>query len=401
MLQAVTKEGKQIIIAKLTKLEIAEKRKKGGFFCPTCKEAVMIKAGPLVIPHFAHFSQADCQANKSGEGPYHAKGKLLLYEWLLSQGLEAELEVYLKEIKQRPDILLTVNNKRIAIEFQCARAPIEQIQARMRAYECAGIKQIWILGGNRFKRSSTYHLKIDQFLIQFIHKFNIYHPQTLYFFCPDNFKLITYSDIYLAKQNKAFGKLNFDHLADLKFTDLFKTNFFTETMLYEIWAKEKEQFRLSIRPAKYGKEYAFRQFLYLKQMHLEYLPSYIYLPISAQNLMKTAIWDWQARLCLGFLEPLQIGHVFTLQTCLFKLRNFLYPQAYFTLIKQSEHPILAYLYLLKRLGILEQVSKEIFKKCTNIIQHPNIEVALKMDVETHNQLLAGEDVYSKSGKGKQ
>src|SRR5690625_6633327 len=83
---------------------------------------------------------------------YHEKGKLLLYQWLKSQQLHVELEPYLKEIKQQPDILLLLQGKIIAIEYQCARIPIRDIQRRNNGYKQRGIIPIWILGAKQFKR---------------------------------------------------------------------------------------------------------------------------------------------------------------------------------------------------------------------------------------------------------
>src|SRR5699024_2794949 len=124
---------------------------------------VIVKAGDKVIPHFAHQSKSNCPSGEGGEGPYHEKGKLLLFNWLRSQNLDVKLEKYIKEINQRPDILLKVNKKLIAIEYQCTRIPVEQIRLRNRGYKKAGITPIWILGAKRFSRRARDEITIDDY----------------------------------------------------------------------------------------------------------------------------------------------------------------------------------------------------------------------------------------------
>src|SRR5699024_4561598 len=89
---------------------------------------------------------SQCDIKKRGEGEYHYKGKLLLYEWLKSQQKDVKLEAYIPEIKQRPDLLLTVKNKQIAIEFQCATIDPQIIFQRNKGYRRANIIPILILG---------------------------------------------------------------------------------------------------------------------------------------------------------------------------------------------------------------------------------------------------------------
>src|SRR5699024_9424093 len=94
MLQARSKEGVLVTIATLTKTEIEKMRTKP-FFCPVCEERVIIKAGSKIIPHFSHQAKTNCVYQERGEGVYHEKGKLILYQWLNKQQLQVELEVYI------------------------------------------------------------------------------------------------------------------------------------------------------------------------------------------------------------------------------------------------------------------------------------------------------------------
>src|SRR5690625_173214 len=172
MLQAKSHHGGLVTLATLTKAEIERQKTEQQYYCPACNGQVIIKAGSRMIPHFAHKSTFHCPSSEGGEGPYHEKGKLLLYQWLESQQFQVELEAYIPEINQRPDLLVTINRKQIAIEFQCARISITQIKRRNEGYEALHITPLWIVGANHFKRQTKNHLKINQFTRQFIHQFS-------------------------------------------------------------------------------------------------------------------------------------------------------------------------------------------------------------------------------------
>src|SRR5699024_10076197 len=90
-------------------------------YCPVCHGEVIIRAGPVITPHFAHQAKQDCPANRGGEGPVHEKGKLLLYQWLKKHNVDVRLEHYLPNIQQQPDLFLQLNKQRIAIEYQCSK----------------------------------------------------------------------------------------------------------------------------------------------------------------------------------------------------------------------------------------------------------------------------------------
>src|SRR5690625_1059778 len=247
MLQTQTKEGRLVTLAQLTTSEIEFHREHTQFYCPTCRNPVMVRSGPQVIPHFAHYSQSDCPSFRRGEGPYHEKGKLLLYNWLKHQRLNVTLEKYIKEIDQQPDLYVQINQTKIAIEFQCSRIRLRDIQKRTSGYISAKIIPIWILGANVFERKSNYHLKIDQFTLQFIHQFSPQMPIKLFYFCPESLKILVFEDTYVTGRGRAIGNLQFYQLPKLKFTQLFKENPFSKKVLYNLWKSEKKNFRLQRR----------------------------------------------------------------------------------------------------------------------------------------------------------
>lgn len=388
MLQAKTKNGLLITLAVLAKAEIDKmKTEKQNFFCPTCNNRVIIKAGSKMIPHFAHQSLSDCPASEGGEGDYHERGKLLLYKWLQSQKIDVELEKYLSENEQRPDLLITLNQKRIAIEYQCARIPTDQIHERNHGYVQAGITPIWILGANRIKRQSSTHMKIDQLTLQFIHQFSSDYPQTLYYFCPNTLQFIKLQDIYLTRKSQAITTMNVKRLNELTFTDLFKQQPFLPHELYQLWKKEKQKFRLKQKKNLYGNELAWYQWLHMNGTYVDYLPSIVHLPVASQYLMQTHTWNWQSRIVIHILHPLQTGNTFTINACESLLKSHLLQPSFFPLIHSKNNPIREYLQLLVQLDVLKEKTPSTYEKIHPISFHNHIETALTGDNALMDRLI--------------
>src|SRR5699024_7325853 len=100
------------------------------------------------------------------------------------------------------------------------------------------------IGANRFKRTGTNQLKLDNFLRHFLHQFSSLSPLTCYFFSPDQFTFITFQDIYMSSSRQAIGKLSFKKLHDITMLDLFITDQLLNQHLYTLWTREKQRFRL-------------------------------------------------------------------------------------------------------------------------------------------------------------
>ena len=116
-------------------------------YCPGCKEAVFFKKGRQKLAHFAHYAHSDCKQFSEGETTLHLMGKQKLFSWLMKQGLVVEMEAWLPELKQRPDLLVkTPDDRKIVFEYQCSPISTEELQARTDGYQNNGYEVIW-LGG--------------------------------------------------------------------------------------------------------------------------------------------------------------------------------------------------------------------------------------------------------------
>ncbi|AXI08792.1 hypothetical protein CV093_08010 [Oceanobacillus sp. 143] len=389
MLQANTAEGNAITLAMLSRVELKKlKEKQLNFYCPVCKGKVIMKVGSKVIPHFAHHSIIDCPASDGGEGKYHEQGKLLLYNWLKSQELDVELEAYISEINQRPDILLTINKRRIAIEYQCSKIPIEQVKKRNNGYKKIGIIPIWILGENRLIRQSANHFKLDQLTLHLTHQFSKNTPLVLYYFCPITLTFIMIQNPYLTRVGQALGKFKIMSLRRINIKDLFITETFSSFELYQHWRKEKVKFRLKQRKKLYGNELAWFQWLYLKGTYLEYLPSIIHLPIVSSYRIVSPTWNWQSRICIDLLEQLPIGNEFSLRNCEHLLKKQLLKKEAYPLIHSNDHPIKQYLNQLEQLNLIKQTSATTYQKLTAITFYNHIDSALRGDEELINKFIS-------------
>jgi competence protein CoiA len=130
----------------MKKEQLRELRVDGEFFCPQCSEAVRLKVGDIVIPHFAHKKEASCSACFSeGESEQHLRGKQQLYEFFKGNRRDVILEPFVKLLRQRPDLLVTTSTGLIPIEFQCSTIQIRLIESRTAGYRSIGMEPLWIL----------------------------------------------------------------------------------------------------------------------------------------------------------------------------------------------------------------------------------------------------------------
>lgn len=379
ILRARTKEGHDVTLALLPKHQIEKLRKETEFYCPECHASVVVRAGAKVIPHFAHRSTLHCSI-QGGEGVYHQKGKLLLYEWLKNQHITTELEKYIPSIKQRPDLFIQIGQRQIAIEFQCATISQAEIRNRTIGYQRAKIIPIWILGANHFKRTSHHQLKINHFMRSFIQQFSSDLPTTLFYFCPLTKQFSIVNDLYMTSPNRALATFHFKHMNRLSFVQLFSKRYLSRKMLYTLWKNEKRKFRLR-QNSQYGKELKWHYWLYEKGLHRDKLPSIIYLPIQSQYKMNVSLWNWQSRFIIDFFHPLSIGESFHQSKVMRFLRPFMCDN------EAAYQPIEQYMYYLEQLNMIENISDEIYVKRKSVHFYNRIDQAINGDDELLNRFM--------------
>lgn len=125
---------------------------KGILKCPECGEKVIYCNGDYKVPYFRHEAKSDCVGSYSEPmTDEHINGIKILFNRLSEiEGVSnLEVEKYIKNTRQRPDIYFEYKGDRYCIEYQCS--PIStQYNRRHELYELEDIKDIWILGTEKY-----------------------------------------------------------------------------------------------------------------------------------------------------------------------------------------------------------------------------------------------------------
>ena len=140
---------------------------KGILKCPACGKEYEYCHGRVVRPYFRHKEKTDCVDKYSEpETNEHIQGKIALYNWIKEQDdiTDVILEAWIPETKQRPDIAFKYNGEQYVFEFQCS--PISTVYLeRHELYQTAGIKDIWILGTEKYSNKYARGKYIEQYAV--------------------------------------------------------------------------------------------------------------------------------------------------------------------------------------------------------------------------------------------
>lgn len=131
---------------------------KGIYTCPACNSRVRLKQGQIKMPHFAHLSLQGCTVWSENESVQHLTLKKILYQWFYDSGCAVEIEKYLPQLRQTPDLLV---NEKIAIEVQCSPLSIRRLRERTINYQKGGYVVIWLLGQDLWLTKSITALQCD------------------------------------------------------------------------------------------------------------------------------------------------------------------------------------------------------------------------------------------------
>lgn len=273
-------------------------RQKESFFCPECKEQVILKIGTKKLPHFAHRKGTACSESYERESEYHLKGKLLLFEWLQSTGVNTILEPYIKAIAQRPDIGFIHDGIEYAIEYQCSVIPEELFLQRTKNYRKINIIPIWIMAGKNIKRKGNYRVALSGFDYLFLRKSHC-HEWMISAFCPITNNLIIMNDITPISAKNIITQFSITNLKNATLSDLLNPKCIRPFMIKE-WQTEIR--KLKNTKSLYGTlQNKFLQELYTHAFIPFLLPPEIGLPVSHAPYIETPIVEWQSYLFIDVL----------------------------------------------------------------------------------------------------
>lgn len=318
--------------------------KEESYQCPSCKSRVHLKVGAVMRPHFAHYQNSSCDVFSEGETEEHIQGKMQLKEWLETQNIPVELEAYLPELKQRPDLLVTLNNQKIALEFQCSGISIEKVAERTKGYLNHGYCVIWILGEN-----FTYKQQLTAFQKSCLTNLD---NQLVLFHYSVSKKRLEYRYHFALKQNKKM-----DHSKkSLKFGQPFnlyldKQNLKTAKPVHTEMEHMKLLRQLTASPT-FGQ--TFLQLLYDNHETVVSMPKEVYHVVPHEWLLQENAYEWKMQF-IYWLEQKKLNTVITMK----QLKQFSDGLSYHMIPQASPEqklkPLLEFVEILTQADVLRQI----------------------------------------------
>ncbi|MGE7882200.1 competence protein CoiA [Bacillus sp. NPDC094077] len=352
-------------------------RKKERFFCVTCGKEVQMKLGKQKSWHFAHKKVDVCLAFYEAESIYHMRGKELLYRWLKRQKFHVDIEHYLPEIQQRPDIFVERAGRKIAIEYQCANLSVEQLYKRTYSYWQANIQVIWIIGGNQLKKQSAYWMK---FSLLMAFSLQSYPQPFLIFFCPKQKSFMKCAFITPFSTNVSFSHIVYLSADTTTFETLFSAVPFQKEKLEKEWKKRKNYFRQNALPIWNYNYKSLLRLLYQFKRTPASFPSEIGVPLPSSFAFQTNPFIWQAFLYMKCIGELAVGECISLQYVCSYVKKYtkrrLLP--YF-----SQHiwkiAVTEYMTFLCYAGVLHKVGTYKYQKIKDVVMLQTEEEIMKHD----------------------
>ncbi|ALC54151.1 competence protein [Bacillus thuringiensis] len=352
-------------------------RQQERFFCVACGKEVQMKLGKQKSWHFAHKKVDSCLAFYEAESTYHMHGKELLYRWFKRQNFQVDIEYYLPEIKQRPDIFVERAGRKIAIEYQCANLAIEQLYKRTYSYWRAGIQVIWIVGGNQLKKQSAYWMKFSSLMAFSLQSY----PQPfLIFFCSKEKSFMKCAFVTPFSTNIFFAHTVYLPIDKTTFEMLFSPVPFEKEILREEWKKRKNYFRKNALPIWNYNYKSLLRLLYQFKCTPASFPSEIGVPLPSGFAFQTNPFIWQAFLYMKCIGGLAVGECISLQYVCSYVKRYTKRRIlpYF-----SQHTwkvaVTEYMTFLCYIGVLHKVGSYTYRKIRDVVMLKTEEEIMKHD----------------------
>ncbi|PFJ16944.1 competence protein [Bacillus cereus] len=352
-------------------------RKKERFFCMACGKEVQMKLGKQKSWHFAHKKVDSCLAFYEAESMYHMHGKELLYRWLKRQKFHVDIEHYLPEIQQRPDIFVERAGRKIAIEYQCANLSVEQLYKRTYSYWQASIQVIWIIGGNQLKKQSAYWMKFSSLLAFSLQSY----PQPfLIFFCPKQKSFMKCAFITSFSTNVSFSHIIYLPTETTTFETLFSPVPFQKEKLEQEWKKRKNYFRQNALTIWNYNDKPLLRLLYQLKCTPVSFPSEIGVPLPSSFAFQTNPFIWQAFLYMKCIGEFAVGECISLQYVCNNVKKYTKRRIlpYF-----SQHiwkvAVTEYMTFLCYVGVLHKVGGDTYRKIRDVVMLQTEEEVRKHD----------------------
>ncbi len=337
MLIATNEKNNQILADKeLNKSEI--------YYCPSCQSPVHLKVGTVMRAHFAHYQKEACDVFSEGETEEHIMGKQQLFDWLVNLGYEVEMEAYLPQLMQRPDLLMKWGKKKIAIEFQCSSISIEKVKERTEGYLTNGYKVIWVLGEQyAYKRKQTAFQKACLTNIQ---------DQLVLFHYSVSKKQLEYHYDFQLKQNQKMLEVK----GTLKTKNPLKLNLKKKSNRSNVEVNIEMEHQKLQRHLQYpsASTQAFLKTLYENKETIISMPKELYETLPTEWMIQNYSYEWKLQF-IQWLEDQRSNTVITSK----KLHRWAEELNYYEVPQMSKNqklqPILEFIYVLVQSNVLKQI----------------------------------------------
>ena len=361
LLVALTKEQKLFQLQReMSHDDLLQLKEMDQFFCPQCKESLLLKIGTIKIPHFAHLKNSACDSFFSeGESAAHLLGKQQLYSLFTSLQLPTVVEPYLPQIQQRPDLLVTKDNKQYAIEFQCSKITAPLFQNRTNGYQAVNINPVWLLHtpNAHFKTAGITKISINHMNAQFIQTYKkqryliTYDVQREIFYYVSNLIPIQGLQFFSIIQELPLRQQNFPFFIPKVMS---KQTF--QIIYLKLLSIRNKTLHSRLLLSKKGVNDAFLRAIYEMNCTIFKLPHFIGLPVDYSEQLPIPNVEWQL-LLFYFLQ----SHGLTPQTMQLKAVPYFLRWAKLDEGKQMKQAVINYLALLKKLSI-ENVHSDILEE---------------------------------------
>ncbi|MFE7374050.1 competence protein CoiA [Bacillus cereus] len=352
-------------------------RQQERFFCVACGKEVQMKLGKQKSWHFAHKKVDSCISFYETESMYHMHGKELLYRWFKRQNFQVDIEYYLPEIKQRPDVFVERAGRKIAVEYQCASLAIEQLHKRTYSYWQADIQVIWIIGGNQLKKQSAYWMKFSSLMTFSLQSY----PQPfLIFFCPKEKSFMKCAFVTPFSTTIFFSHTVYLPSDKTTFEMLFSPVPFEKEILGEEWKKRKKYFRQNALLIWNYNYKSLLRLLYQFKCTPASFPSEIGVPLPSGFAFQTNPFIWQAFLYMKCIGELAVGECISLQYVCSYVKRYTKRR---TLPYFSKHiwkvAVTEYMTFLCYIGVLRKVGTYTYRKIRDVVMLKTEEEIMKHD----------------------
>ncbi len=352
-------------------------RKRESFFCTACGKEVLMRLGKQKKWHFAHKKVDSCLAFYEAESIYHMHGKELLYRWLKRQNFHVEIEHYLPEIQQRPDIFIERAERKIAIEYQCANLSIEQLYKRTHSYWRAGIQVVWIIGGNQLKKHSAYWMKFSSLMAFSLQS---YPQPLLIFFCSKQKSFMKCTFITPFSTSVSFSHIIYLPTETTTFEMLFSSVPFQKEILEREWKKRKDYFRKNALPIWNYNHKSLLRLLYQCKCIPANFPSEIGVPLPSSFAFQTNLFIWQAFIYMKYIGELAVGDCIPLEYVCSYIKKYtkrrMLPYFSQNIWKVA---VTEYMTFLCYVGVLQKVGTYKYRKKKRIVMLKTEEEVMKYD----------------------